>query len=493
NAKYGGHGDSADFDCYYEFAAMGTVADIMTLTDENRVLVDCGLKKMGNSKNFGINAILEGYFKNKSKKNISTDVIGFYISPRINAAGRLSQANRAVELFLSKNRRLASVIAEELSVLNRQRQETEREIFAQAENELSHVANRDKKKIIILCSDNWHQGVIGIVASKLSERHNKTFILFAKDAGGVYKGSCRSAKNINIADLLARCSDILIKYGGHEHAAGLSAQYENIAELDRRLNELADLANAEGEAENLLEIDCEIKACDVDCDMVREFELLEPFGTDNPVPSFALSNCKILHITPIGENRHIRLDFSQGDSFFEAVYFGMEAERFAFGKHEYVDVACNIEINEFASKQKVQYIVRDVRPEASHEKKYLAEKENYINFKDGGTGFIFNKSDLPDKEDFKSVYLFLSGNFKKEVSYDNVQSMNKLQLLYFDQSKRAISKFKFRIILDIFAEMGLICLEHDFDSVKKIKINHQDKKIDLNDSAIYSRLKSLNF
>ena len=490
NKKYN---NNIDFDDYYEFAAMGTVADIMTLTDENRIMVDIGLKNMVVSKNFGINAILESYFRSKGKKNISTDTIGFYISPRINAAGRLAKADRAVELFLSEDRNCAEIIAEELSVLNRQRQETEKDIFIQAENQLSHIKDKDRKKIIVLHNDNWNQGVIGIVASKLSEKYNKAFILFAKDAGGVYKGSCRSVKNINITEMLADCSDILIKYGGHERAAGLSAEYENIGELDKRLNDYADKNNIEIENGKLYEIECELDIENISCGSVRDFELLEPFGNDNPVPLFAVTNCRITNIIPIGENKHIRIEFTRGKYSFEAVYFNMEAERLAFGKYDYIDMACNIQINEYMSKEKVQYIIRDMRMNEEYFYDYLKEKENYIKFIKNENGMKLEKNDVPDREDFKSVYIFLLSNFKKGVLYESAYNINKMQSRFFDDSRIAMSRFKFRIILDIFGETGIIDVGHDFDNVNKIKINKQTTKVDFDDSAVYIKLKSLLF
>ena len=493
NIKYGSKENGGDLCGYYEFVAMGTIADIMALTDENRPMVDMGLKDMKNSKNFGINAILESYFKYKNKKNVSTDMISFYISPRINAAGRLAKANRAVELFLTEDKKNAEILAEELAAYNRQRQETEKEIFVQAENELSRIKDKDNKKIIVLRGDNWNQGVIGIVASKLSERHNKAFILFAKDAGGIYKGSCRSVKNINITEMLAAsCADILLKYGGHERAAGLSTEHGNIAELERRLNDYADKNKIEIEKDKSCEIECEIDA-ETDCETVRELELLEPFGNGNPVPLFAVLNCKILNVTPIGENKHIRIDFACGRHLFEAVYFGMEAEALSFDKHEYVDIACNVGINEFMNKERVQYIIRDMRHSEDYAKHMAAERENYYRFINNDSRYKFDKNDVPDKEDFKSVYIFLTGIFKKDTLYDFPQGANKLQNKYLEHSKIAISRFKFRIILDIFAEMKIICLEHDFDSIKKFKINKTSDKTDLNDSFIYNKLKSLDF
>ena len=501
NIKYGSNktydGD-ADFESYYEFTAMGTVSDIMTLTDENRILVDIGLKSMRVSKNFGINAILESYYKFKDRKNISTDIIGFYISPRINAAGRLAKADRAVELFLTESKTASEIIADELSALNKKRQETEKDIFAQAENELSHIPDniKEKKKIIILYNDNWNQGVIGIVASKLSEKYNKVFILFAKDASGAYKGSCRSVKNINITEMLAMCSDILIKYGGHERAAGLSVEYENIEELDKRLNDCVDKSNIEIEDENTYDIECEVRIEKMTCVAARELEMLEPFGSGNPVPMFTVIGCKIINIMPIGENKHIKIEFTCEKSAgfaFEAVYFGVEADKFEFNKYDIADIACNIGINEFMGKEKVQYIIRDMRINKEYKQKYLLEKDIYNKFKnkEKDLDLDLEESDIPDRGDFKSVYIFLLGVFKKNLSYDMRYDISKLESKYSDGAKNKMTRFKFRVILDIFNEMGIIHAEHDFDNINKIKINSQSVKINLDNSEIYQRLRDL--
>ena len=479
------------FEDYCEFVAMGTVADIMSLTGENRVMVDIGLKKMKNSNNLGINAILESYFKYKEKKNVSTDIISFYISPRINAAGRLAKADMAVNLFLTKNKNEAEIIAEELSVLNKKRQETEKEIFIQAENQLNEIEEKEKKKIIILHADNWNQGVIGIVASKLSEKYNKAFILFAKDSGEIYKGSCRSVKNINIIELLTMCSDILIKYGGHERAAGLSAKYENIKKLDRKLNNYINKNDIEIEDDKIYNIECEIKADNITFDIIREFEILEPFGNDNPVPLFAVIGCKIMNITQIGENKHIRIDFNQNNIFFEAVYFNMDPDKFIFNKNDIIDLVCNININEFMNKKKVQYIIRDMRLNKDFHREYYFEKENYINFLKNSGGIKINNEDIPERDDFKYLYIFLLSLFEKETMYEYEYNINKLQNKYFEFSHKHYSRLKFRIILDIFKETDIIYIDHDFENIKKIKINNKLDKINLYNSEIYKKLMEL--
>ena len=474
-----------DFDYYCQFAAMGTVADIMPLTGENRVMVSVGLKKMQDSDNYGINAILESYFKFKGKKNISSDIVGFYIAPRINAAGRLYKADKAVELFLSESQSAADIISEELSVLNKQRQDMEKEIFIQAENEMRNIINTNLlnqgKKIFVLYKDNWNQGVIGIAASKLAEKYNKVFILLTKDSGNgaIYKGSCRSVENINITEALQSCADILLKYGGHEKAAGLSVEYKNINELDRRLNDYTDNNNLEIEREKIYNIECEIQAGDMNCGIIREIEILEPFGSANPVPLFMIAECRIINITPMGENKHIRIDFEcsgySGNKInFEAVYFNMDPRDFTFGRYDEVDIVCNASINEYMNRERVQYIIRDIR-----------QSRNNIH-------------NIPTREDFKSAYIFMVNFFKlkKDIVCNAEYNIDKLYGYYINytnslnNSKNKTSRLKFLTILDIFDETEIIRIERTSDMIKRLKISSQDNKIDIETkSEIYKILK----
>ncbi|MCL2774607.1 MAG: single-stranded-DNA-specific exonuclease RecJ [Oscillospiraceae bacterium] len=459
------------FDYFCQFVAMGTVADIMPLNGENRVMVDIGLKKMKDSGNYGIKAILDSYFKFKGKRNISSDIISFYIAPRLNAAGRLYKADKAVDLFLCESQSAADMISEELSVLNKQRQDMEKDIFIQAENEMRNInlknpGNADKK-IFILSRDNWNQGVIGIAASKLTEKYNKVFILLTKDNINeeLYKGSCRSTDSINIMEPLQACSDILVKYGGHEKAAGLSVEYRNIGELDRRLNEYADNNNLRTDRDKVYNIECEIRADNINCDVIREIETLEPFGCANPTPLFMIANCRILNITPMGENKHLRLDLESEKTNFEAIYFNMELKNFGFGKYDEVDIACNAAINEYMNRERVQYIVRDMR-------------------RGGGN--------IPNREDFKTVYIFLLNalRLKKGVVYDAEYNIDKLYESYITYSKKRISRNKFLSVLDIFDETGIIIMARDSVVIRKLKIvDNGDNKIDIEGkSEIYKRL-----
>ena len=468
-----------NFDYYSEFAAMGTVADIMPLVGENRVLADAGLKSMRESGNCGVNALLDSYYKFKGRKSASSDIISFYIAPRINAAGRLYKADKAAELFLTESRAAADMISEELNRLNKRRQDIEKEIFAQAEHEIGGIDGN--KKICVLCRDEWNQGIIGIAASKLTEKYNKAFILLARDSSGTYKGSCRSADNINITEALKSCGDILLKYGGHEKAAGLSIERDKIEELDFRLNKYLEDNGAETDGGKIYNIECAIKPEAFNCAAIREIELLEPFGAENPAPLFMIEKCKIINITPMGENKHLRLELRDNINF-EAVYFNMEPENFNFDKFDLIDVVCSAGINEYAGRERAQFIIRDVRYSGQAE---LELYNNFINTADAGIA----ASLIPDREDFKSVYNFLVSLLKKDVWYEKEYNIDKIYGKLPDYKN--MPGFKFRIILDIFAEAGIIDMERSLYFIKKIRINTQTKKIDLERADIYIKLKNL--
>lgn len=477
---------------YFEFVAMGTISDIMPLTDENRVLTYIGLKSMRNSKNYGIQAILDCCYKSKNdrekedkKKIVPAETVSYGIAPRINAAGRLDKASKAVELFMSSNGKAAEMIADELSNLNKQRQQTEKDIFAQAVNKMKDA---DGKKIAVLYHESWNQGVIGIVASKLAERYNKAIVLLTKDNDNICKGSCRSVKNINITEALNACSDILIKHGGHELAAGLTIEYKNVEELSRRLNNYVDENNINIESTKVYDIDCEVRINEINLRCINELSMLEPFGIGNPVPVFAICNCEIMSIIPIGDNKHIKLMLKSKNYNFEALNFNVEPHNFQFIQGDCIDIVCNTGINSFLGKESVQFIIRDIRYNKTYSENYIKAAESYRKFY-CDERIEIDKDNIPDREDFKTVYIFLLKIFPKAKVCSINSDVNKFKKKFSSLCKNEISYFKFRIILDIFNETNILSIDYfDENNIKSIKINKMQEKIDLENSEIYKRL-----
>ena len=467
---------------YCEFAAVGTVADIMPLTGENRILVNLGLLSMRISENHGIKALLGAYYKFKEKKNISADIISYYMAPRINAAGRLYKPELAAELFLAESKEAAAAAAEDLNGINKRRQDMEKEIFIQAEEKIDEIKDFAGKKIIVLYTDEWNQGVIGIAASKLAEKYNKTFILLAKDSGGVYVGSCRSAGSLNITEALKSCGDILLKFGGHEKAAGLSIQYDKINELDIRLNQYLRDSGAAEDDRKIYNIECELEPGDFDLSAAREIELLEPFGAGNPAPLFIISKSRIINIIPMKENKHLRLELHNKINF-EAVYFNMEPENFRFDKFDLIDIACSAGINDYSGREKVQFIIKDVRFSG------WDGLDIYEKFIQGGENTEIEPEHIPQRNDYITVYNFLVNFLEKDVWYEKNYNIDKIYGKL--PEPKNISGFKFRIILDIFKEAKIIDIEHDLYFIKKIKINAKSGKTDLEQTKIYIKLKKM--
>ena len=500
NQRYNNNfSDRILFDEYFEFAAMGTIADIMPLTDENRVLTYIGLKSMRDSKNHGIQAILDCCYKSKSdrekedkNKIVPAETVSYGIAPRINAAGRLDKASKAVELFMSANAEAAEMMADELSNLNRQRQQTEKDIFAQAVEKMCEDGNKDcGNKIKVLYHEQWNQGVIGIVASKLADKYDKAIVLLTKDSDNICKGSCRSVKNINITEALKACSDVLIKYGGHELAAGLTVEHKNIEELSKRLNEYVDINNINIEKTKVYDIDCEIGIETINLKCVNELSMLEPFGVGNPVPVFGICGCEIASVIPIGDNRHIKLILKSNDITFEALNFNVEPHNFKFGEGDCIDIICNIGINSFLGKESVQYIVRDIRYNKAYTENYIKSAENYKKFYlDEKTEL--DKSNIPDREDFKAVYIFLLKMLPKAKTCTINSDIYRFKKKFGSACKSEISYFKFRIILDIFSETNILNIDYlDENNIRSIKINIMQEKIDLENTEIYKRLNFL--
>ena len=315
---------------YIDLIALGTVADVMPLVDENRLIVSMGLKKMDNDCRFGIQALMEeasGGDKNPAgrrgrsdvKKKMTASSIGYVLAPRINAAGRIRSASEAVELFLAENYEDARAIAANLCKINRERQEEENRTTEEALAKIKEEHDFENDYVIILDGDNWHHGVIGIAASRITECFNLPSILITFD-GDVGKGSGRSICGMNLVDALKNCGDLLTKYGGHELAAGLSINREDLPEFKRRMNEYARTCLTEDNLVTSYDVDMELNETDVTLRQAEELDLLEPCGVSNPVPLFAMCSVNVATVSAIGNGKHSRFIFEKNGVSMQAVY-----------------------------------------------------------------------------------------------------------------------------------------------------------------------------
>ncbi len=343
---------------YADLICLGTVADISPLVDENRIMVTVGLKNFKNTKNIGLSALLDVCITNN--KAITTSTIGYIIAPRINASGRLGCASRSVEMFLTDNAEKAHELAEGLCEENTIRQQTEQKMFAEA---LEYIENNPQIKndqILIIPHEDWHHGIVGIVSSKITEKFYKPSILFAID-GEEAKGSGRSISGYNLFEALENCGELLEKFGGHELAAGLSIKTDKIEEFRSAINKNASVNVDKKAMIPTISIDAIIKPTYITLETVDEINRLQPFGVENPAPTFAVKNIKIHKISTMSENKHLRMTLLKDSKFLDAVGFGMGEYYNHLKEGDFVNVAFGIDINDYKGYKNVQLILKDIK------------------------------------------------------------------------------------------------------------------------------------
>lgn len=344
-------------DQFSDIVAIGTVADVMPILDENRMIVSEGLKKLNSGKTSnGIKALICA--SGLDNRKLTAAVISFIIAPRINAAGRVDSAKRAVELFLEDDYQKAALIAEHLCTKNRDRQDEESLIFRSAEKQLLENFDFEKDRVIVLHSDGWHHGIIGIVSSRLADKYNYPCVLISTDEE-IGKGSCRSIKGFNLFEALEDSKELLIKYGGHSLAAGLTISLGSIKEFREKINTYAREKISEEDLVTVTQADCEIDADDVTIENAKALHILEPYGVGNATPVFMLKGSKIMSIISLSEGKHTKL-LIENKKQINAIYFGKSYHDFAFSKGDYVDILFNLDVNSFRGSESVQLIVKDV-------------------------------------------------------------------------------------------------------------------------------------
>ena len=326
-----------------DLAAVGTVADVMPLTGENRTLVKAGLKLLQQTDRPGISALLEEV--GLGGKPITAENVSYAIAPRINAAGRMDNAVTALQLVLCEDEERAEELAHKLNEINVARQETEQEIVKAAQKQLDAEPAILEDRVILIWGRDWHPGVIGIVASRLVEKTGRPVIVVSVDEHGEGKGSGRSVQGFNLHECIASCEDILLRFGGHAMAAGLSVREENLPELRRRLNEWAARECAVLFTPPL-ECDLSIHLDRITVESVRRLEQLAPYGAENPTPVFVLEKAVIDGIFSVSEGKHCRLRLRQGNASIYAVWFGMPPEQLPYTTGDVVDAAVNLSVYE---------------------------------------------------------------------------------------------------------------------------------------------------
>ena len=345
--------DPKEYLKYLDIVCVGTISDIVPLTDENRVIVKLGLKLVEQTKNLGLKEILQscGYSK------INSTTISFGVAPRINACGRMGHQEEALNLLLSKEENEVKELTQKINEYNKTRQEIEKNIYNEAVEQIEKE-ELDTKNTIVVSGKGWHHGVIGIVSSKITELYFKPSILLCEEDGEC-KGSGRSIPGFDLHEALMECNDTIDKFGGHAMAVGINIKKEKVEEFKEEFEKIAK----EKEVDKIipiLNLDAEIKLDDVNKEMVDSLKELEPFGEANKMPIFAFRNLKIDSIRSLSEGKHLRLSVKDNKNIINAIGFNMGALADTYRIGDRVDIAGNLEINSFNGVDSIQINIKDI-------------------------------------------------------------------------------------------------------------------------------------
>ena len=338
---------------YLDLVCVGTISDIVPLVDENRVIAKLGLKLVQVTKNIGLKTLLDtvGY------KKIDSITISFGVAPRINACGRMGFQNEALDLFLTKSEKEAKEISDRLNEYNRERQDTEKKIFSEA---LQKIEKSEKDKpCIILGSENWHHGVIGIVASKVTDMYFKPSILICFE-DGIGKGSGRSVPGFDLHEALSKCDKYVEKFGGHSMAIGITVTQDNFNKFKEEFEEYTKNSDID-KIVPIIYIDQEVTLKDINLKAAKELQLLEPFGEGNKMPLFLYKNLRIDSIRALSEGKHLKLTLKDDNYIIDAIGFNMGALADEYLIGDKIDVVGTLEINSFNNVEKIQINLKDVR------------------------------------------------------------------------------------------------------------------------------------
>ena len=468
----------------------------MPIRDENRLIVAFGLRRIEHSQRVGLCALIDAVGKRPDgsrsprAQRITSGFIGYTLAPRINAAGRISSAGLAVELFLTDSRDKADALAKRLCDINRERQTEENRIATEAYAEIDATHDFANDPVIVLAADNWHHGVIGIVASRITEKYGLPSILISFDGAqsdgdcDVGKGSGRSVKGLNLVDALVYCDDLLEKYGGHELAAGLSVRRENIDAFRKKINEYAREHFKAEDRTPSIDADFEIGIDEVTLENAEEIRMLEPFGVSNPVPSFVLRNVTVADVQPISFGKHTKLLLERpGAAPLTAMYFSHSPKEADVYPGDRIDILAGLDINEFGGKRTAQLILRDLRLTADAA---AAAEESAARYAALRAGEPAPGADIvPSREDFGAVYNFI----RRQVRFGE-DSFTVREMLMRDEHVGAVGYIKLRFIIDVLYELNIVGVESLGGEAYRFRVSYQQKRADLDKSAILRRLRT---
>lgn len=455
-----------------DLAAIATVADIVSLKSENRFLVSYGMELIRNSDRPAIMALKEVCGLNG--KPIDTRSVGFGIAPRINAAGRFGSPRNAAELFLSEDYEEALRAAKELDRLNDLRKETENAIIAEIYSMIDDKPELIRGRVIFLCGKDWHHGVIGIVASKISERFGKPCFI-ASEAEGEIRGSARAFGEFSVFGALSYAADTLDKYGGHPSAGGFTIKSGRTEEFGLMLEKYA-LENHRNMPLAELRADVAVTPQELTVQNVEGLDVLEPFGTGNEKPLFYIENVRITDVLPLSDGAHTKLHIKIGYTQAEALVFRKSPSELTVSNGDICDMIVSLGVNEFHGNRRVNIIVSDLRPHIFEQSRYFAALSAYEAFlRSEELPANYYPSMDPDRSDVVKIY--------KAIPQEGICA----DTLYIKLNDRSINYCKFCISLEALRQLGLITVSAADSRINRVKVS---QKADLDSAPILVSLRS---
>lgn len=438
-----GAGDVEDLlEAYSDLAAIGTIGDIVPLTGENRTLIRAGLERLSQSDRPGVQALLEN--AGIAGKALTSTNVAFTLVPRINATGRMGAPERAVRLLISGYEEEAEVLSEEICADNEERRRVEAEIAEAAFADIE-AKGYMKDRVVVVDGENWHHGVIGIVASRVTERCGKPCMIISRGETEA-KGSGRSIEGFSLFEAICACGDLLIKFGGHPMAAGITLKPENIEAFRKRINQYAAEHFPQMPTQTVT-LDCKLNPAALSVSMAQSLTQLEPFGNGNPQPVFGLFNMELSNVTPVGGGGHLRLTLEKNGAVITAMRFNTKPEELPYHIGDKIDLAVQLEAREFRGQPSLTVIVRDMKFAAFNTEKNIASLASFEKWQRGEVLSAEDKTRLyPDRACLAAIYRALRTVNGKETD----------QVRFVSQFGKDMTLGLFKTALLVFEERGLV-------------------------------------
>lgn len=455
-------------EAYSEIVTLGLIGDIVPIIGENRTICKYGLDMINNSPSLGIEALRIACAADKKELNSSS--VSFQLVPRINAAGRMGDSRIAVELLMSDNPDEARRLSEELERKNSERQAVGDGIFKEAIEKIEADALY-KNRVIVVSGKNWHSGIVGIVAARIVEKYDRPVIVFSEQ-DGVLHGSGRSIEGFNLFMAISYASEATVTFGGHEQAAGVTLKAENLGEFRRLINEYA---NSVPKCYPAIYIDCKLRPEAIGVGLSHTISRLEPYGTGNQKPIFGLYGARIVRIEHLKSGKYIKIFVEKNGYSFPSLCFMYNASNFPFRVGDIIDLAFNLEINEFRGKQEVSLLAKQLRPHGIDEGLYFDSLSAYDDLLLGIADRESAELIIPQRDDFKAVFAFIR---------NSTAPVCEEKLLFRFHSMGA---GKVKVILEAFSELQLIKYSSD-ENFTGYTVSPSEQKVALDSAEIIKEL-----